>query len=85
MVRRYCPVWDASTRATSSGVPVATIVPAARAALGAEVDDPVGRLDDVEVVLDDEHRVAAVDEPVQHVEQHAHVLEVRPVVGSSRM
>ena len=35
---------------------------AGRAALGAEVDDPVGGLDDVEVVLDDEHGVAAVDE-----------------------
>ena len=64
-------------RATSSGVPAATIVAAAIAALGPEVDDPVGRLDDVEIVLDHEHRVAAVDEPVQHVEQHAHVLEVQ--------
>jgi hypothetical protein len=36
-------------------------------------------------VLDDEHRVAAVDEAVQHLEQQAHVLEVQPVVGSSRM
>ena len=31
---------------------------AAVAALGPEVDDPVGGLDDVEVVLDDDHRVA---------------------------
>ena len=44
--------------ATSSGVPCATIVAAARAALGTEIDDPVRRLDHVEVVLDHEHRVA---------------------------
>src|SRR4051812_22361101 len=34
------------------------------AAFGAHVDDPVGRLDDVEVVLDDDDRVALVDEAV---------------------
>ena len=51
--------------------------PAARAALRAEVDDPVGGLDHVEVVLDHDHRVAAVDQPVQHLEQQAHVLEVQ--------
>ena len=39
---------------------------AAGAALGAEVDDPVGGLDDVEVVLDHDHGVAVVAQPVQH-------------------
>src|SRR6266540_1792772 len=34
---------------------------AAAAALRAEVDDPVGGLDDVEVVLDDQHGVALLD------------------------
>src|SRR5258706_12095680 len=42
---------------------------AAHAALGAEVDDPVGLGDDVEVVLDHDHAVAAVDQPVQHADQ----------------
>ena len=42
---------------------------AAISAFRAEVHDPIGRLDDVEVVLDHEHRVAAIDEPVQHVEE----------------
>ena len=46
------------------------------ATLGPEVDDPVGRLDDVEVVLDDHHRVPAVDQPVEHGEQLLHVVEV---------
>src|SRR3954469_19851007 len=49
---------------------------AARAALGTEIDDVVGGLDHVEIVLDDEHGVAAVHEAMQHIEQHAHVLEV---------
>ena len=35
---------------------------AAAAALGAHVDDPVGVLDHIEVVLDDDHAVALVDE-----------------------
>lgn len=37
------------------------------AALGAEVDDVVGRLDDVKVVLDDDDGVAARDEALQDV------------------
>ena len=50
---------------------------AARAALGAHVDDPVGVLDDVEVVLDDDDRVALVDQALEDVEQLADVLEVQ--------
>ena len=50
---------------------------AAGAALGAHVDDPVGGLDDVEVVLDDDDGVARVDQPAQHAEQLADVLEVQ--------
>ena len=47
------------------------------AALGPEVDDPVRRLDHVEVVLDDDDRVALVDQPAQHLEQPARVVEVQ--------
>ena len=64
-------------RATSSGVPATTTCPPAAAGLGAQVDDPVGRLDDVEVVLDDDDRVAQIDQAVQHVEQLADVVEVQ--------
>ena len=39
--------------------------PAPLAALGAQIDDPVGALDDVEMVLDHQHRVARVDQAVQ--------------------
>src|SRR5690606_18784863 len=47
------------------------------AALRSEVDDVVGRLDDVEVVLDDDDRVALVDQSGEHGEQAADVLEVQ--------
>src|SRR5580704_16931226 len=52
-------------------------VAAAGAAVGAEVDDVVGGLDDVEVVLDDDDGVAAVDEPAQDAQQFADVFEVQ--------
>ena len=62
--------------ATCSGVPSAMILAAAVAAFGAQVDDPVRRLDHVEVVLDHEDRVAGVDQPVEHLEQLLDVGEV---------
>src|SRR5262245_41679660 len=49
---------------------------APRASFGAEVDDPVGGLDDVEVVLDHDHGVAGVDEAGEDVEELADVVEV---------
>ena len=64
--------------AIASGGPAATTSPAADARLGAEVDDPVGRLDHLEVVLDDDDRVAQVGQAVEHVEQLADVVEVQP-------
>src|SRR5436190_9248396 len=48
--------------------------PAAPAAFRTEVDQPVRRLDDVQVVLDHDDRVALLDETHQHVEQLSHVL-----------
>src|SRR3954469_15330495 len=42
---------------------------ATRSTLWSEVDDPVSGLDDIEVVLDDEDGVAAVDEAMEHLEQ----------------
>jgi hypothetical protein len=48
----------------------------ALAAFGAEVDDPVGVADDVEVVLDDDDGVAEVGEAVEDLEELADVIEV---------
>ena len=42
-----------------------------------EVDDPVGSLDHIEVVLDDDDRVAVVAQTMQHFEQLFDVVEVQ--------
>jgi hypothetical protein len=65
-------VWNGAT-------PVATVhdLAAAVAAFGAEVDDPVGGLDDFEIVLDHHHGVALLDQLVQHLEQLRDVVEVQ--------
>ena len=47
------------------------------AALGAKVDDPVGGLDDVQVVLDDDDRAACVDQTAKGGEQFADIVEVQ--------
>jgi hypothetical protein len=54
------------------------------AGAGAEVDDPVGVRHDRLVVLDDDDRLAGVDEPVEQAEQCSTSARWRPVVGSSR-
>ena len=58
-------------------MPTADDFAAAAAAFGAEIDQPVGRLDDVQVVLDHDDRVAGVDEAVQHLQQLVDVVEVQ--------
>src|SRR3984893_2553041 len=54
---------------------------AAVAALGSEVDDIVGGLDHVEVVLDHDDGVAGVRQPAEHFEQALDVVEVEPRCG----
>ena len=49
---------------------------ALRAGLGADLENPVGGLEHVEVVFDDDHAVAARDELLQHVEQALHIVLV---------
>ena len=51
---------------------------AASPAFGAEINDPVSRLDDIEVVLDDDDRIAVIDEPVQDIEQQLDILKMQP-------
>ena len=68
---------DALHAATSSGVPVDHHLAAGVPALRPEVDHVVGRLDHVEVVLDQQHRVAGVHQPVQRLEQPLDVREVQ--------
>jgi len=45
--------------------------------LGSEVDDPIGELDDVQVVLDQDECVARVDEPIEDLRELADVYRDR--------
>ena len=56
---------------------LAALVPA----LGPQVDHPVRRLNDIEVVLDDDDGVAVVAEAVQNIEQLLDVVEMEPRGG----
>ena len=54
---------------------------ATRTALWAEVDQPVGGFDDVEVVLDDDHGVTAISQAMQYLQQLADILKVQACGG----
>ena len=49
---------------------------AAVAPLRAKVDEVVGALDDVQIVLDDEHGVARVDKALQNLKELFHIVRV---------
>src|SRR5258708_6070107 len=42
-----------------------------------EVDYPIGTFDNVEVVLDNQHRMAGIDEPLKSFQQDADVVKVQ--------
>ncbi len=50
---------------------------AGAAALGAEVDDMVGTLDQIQIVLDDDDRVAHVHQFLQHLDQAVHICNMQ--------
>ena len=56
---------------------MATTLPAGLAAIGAEVDHPVGRGDDIEVVLDDHHGIAHVNQAIEDGQQAVDVGEMK--------
>ena len=68
---------DASTWAICSGVPVGDELAAFLAPFGPEVDDPVGGLDHVEVVLDDEQAVPGLEQLAERRQQLGDVVEVQ--------
>jgi len=63
-------------------VPSKTIRPPSWPGAGAEVDDPVGVRHDRLVVLDDDHRLARDDQPVEQAEQ---LLDVGEVEAGGRL
>ena len=59
------------------GLAAAQELASACATLGPQVNHVVGTLDDIQVVLDDDERVAALDECVEGIQQAAYVVEVK--------
>lgn len=57
--------------------PLATIRP--------EIDDPIGVLDHIEIVLDHKHGIARYDKTIQRMKQPSYVDKCKRVVGSSRI
>lgn len=54
---------------------------AAFAAFGAKIDNPVGSLDDVQVVFDYYYGIAVVSQPMQHFQQQIDILEMKTGSG----
>ena len=54
---------------------------AAVAAFGAEVDDPIGGFDHLEIMLDHHHGVALIHQLMQHLQQFSHVVEMQACGG----
>jgi len=46
------------------------------AAFGAKINDPVRLLYDVQMVLNDEHGVAKIDEALENIEKFANIVEM---------
>ena len=79
---RYWPVKLPGTSATCSGVPSATMRPPALPPSGAEVDDVVGALDEVEVVFDDDDGVACIHQLLQYLDE---AVDISHVEAGSRL
>src|SRR5277367_1057579 len=52
-------------------------LPAALAALGSQIDHPIGAADHIQVVLDDQDAAAALDQSLKRFEQLGDVVEVQ--------
>ncbi len=48
------------------------------AAFGSEIDDPIGGLDDFQIMFDHQHGIAGIDEIMQHLEQQFDIGEMQP-------
>src|SRR5438045_3616835 len=53
-------------------------VPSANPDFRTEIDDPVGELDHVEIVLDENERVTLLEQAVEYLRQLPNVIEMKP-------
>ena len=72
-------------RSTFAAVPSATTWPPCSPGARAHVDEPVGAAHHLLVVLDDDHGVAEVAQPLERADQRSLSRWWRPIDGSSRM
>ena len=66
---RYLPVSDFGLRMISAGVPCGDDVAAMHAGAGADVEHVIGEADGVLVMLDHDHGIAEVAQPLQRLQQ----------------
>ena len=50
--------------------------PAAVTTIGSQIDDPIRYFDDIQVVFDDQHRVASFNQALQHFDEFVHICSV---------
>ncbi len=72
-----CPCTSPSPEQSAPACPSRHDRAATAAAFRSEIDDPVRRLDDIEIVLDDHNRVALIAQTMQHAEQLFDIEEVQ--------
>ena len=78
---RYCPVRDAGFAAIAAGGPSATMPPPVNAGPRSHVDDVIGAVDRLFVVLDDDDGVADAAQVLEGIEETAVVALVQPDRG----
>ena len=73
---RNWPVSELSARTSSAGGPSKITCAAVVARARTQVDHPVGPANDIQVVLDDDHRPSVVDQSVQQADEVVDILHV---------
>jgi hypothetical protein len=51
--------------------------PAAVSRIGPQVDQPIRRFDQIEIVFDDDKRMAGINKPLKRAQKHPHIIEVQ--------